>query len=171
MIKCPKCGKEYRDDAVFCTDCGIRLHEQYTAPNTDAGADSDQHTYTAPTGEAYHNSAPSAPGAPSDGRVLSMWDYFLMELVTKVPILRIVMYCGWGFSADTNENRKNWSRAQLIWLAVGIVFTVAGIALAALLAGTTTAIFSRISDYMHYLAARLSCTENKKQHSGASECC
>ena len=137
MIKCPKCGKEYRDDAVFCTDCGIRLHEQYTAPNTDAGADSDQHTYT-------------APGAPSDGRVLSMWDYFLMELVTKVPILRIVMYCVWGFSADTNENRKNWSRAQLIWLAVGIVFTVAGIALAALLAGTTTAIFSRISDYMHY---------------------
>ena len=115
MIKCPKCGKEYRDDAVFCTDCGIRLHEQYTAPNTDAGADSDQHTYTAPTGEAYHNSAPSAPGAPSDGRVLSMWDYFLMELVTKVPILRIVMYCVWGFSADTNENRKNWSRAQLIW--------------------------------------------------------
>ena len=115
MIKCPKCGKEYRDDAVFCTDCGIRLHEQYAAPNTDAGADSDQHTYTAPTGEAYHNSAPSAPGAPSDGRVLSMWDYFLMELVTKVPILRIVMYCVWGFSADTNENRKNWSRAQLIW--------------------------------------------------------
>ena len=55
MIKCPKCGKEYRDDAVFCTDCGIRLHEQYAAPNTDAGADSDQHTYTAPTGEAYHN--------------------------------------------------------------------------------------------------------------------
>ena len=48
MIKCPKCGKEYRDDAVFCTDCGIRLHEQYTAPNTDAGADSDQHTYTLP---------------------------------------------------------------------------------------------------------------------------
>lgn len=150
MIKCPKCGKEYRDDAVFCTDCGIRLREQYTAPNTDAGADSDQHTYTAPTGEAYHNSAPSAPGAPSDGRVLSMWDYFLMELVTKVPILRIVMYCVWGFSADTNENRKNWSRAQLIWAAVGIVFTVAGIALAALLAGTTTAIFSRISDYMHF---------------------
>ena len=32
MIKCPKCGKEYRDDAVFCTDCGIRLHEQYAAP-------------------------------------------------------------------------------------------------------------------------------------------
>ncbi len=52
MIKCPKCGKEYRDDAVFCTDCGIRLHEQYTAPNTDAGADSDLHTYTAPTGES-----------------------------------------------------------------------------------------------------------------------
>ena len=79
-----------------------------------------------------------------------MWDYFLMELVTKVPILRVVLYCVWGFSADTNENRKNWSRAQLIWLAVGIVFTVAGIALATLLAGTTTAIFSRISDYMHF---------------------
>ena len=29
MIKCPKCGKEYRDDAVFCTDCGIRLHGPY----------------------------------------------------------------------------------------------------------------------------------------------
>lgn len=148
MIKCPKCGREYRDDAVFCTDCGIRLHEQYTATNADACADSDQHAYTAPTGEAYHKSAPSAPGAPSDGRVLSMWDYFLMELVTKIPILRIVMCCVWGFSADTNENRRNWSRAQLIWAAIGIVFSVVCVSILALLAGTTAGIVSRLSDYV-----------------------
>ena len=145
MIKCPKCGKEYRDDAVFCTDCGIRLHEQYTSPNTDAGADSDQHTCTAPTGEAYHKSAPTAPGAPSDGRVLSMWDYFLMELVTKVPILRIVMYCVWGFSADTNENRKNWSRSRLIWAAIGLVLSILGIAAAVVFGGLAATVFESIT--------------------------
>lgn len=149
MIKCPKCGKEYRDDAVFCTDCGIRLREQYTAPNADSGAGAEQHTYTAPTGEAYHRSAP-APGAPSDGRVLSMWDYFLMELVTKVPILRIVMYCVWGFSADVNENRKNWSRAQLIWAAIGIVFSVVGIALLILVAGTAGTVLSEIVEHFNF---------------------
>ncbi len=144
MIKCPKCGKEYRDDAVFCTDCGIRLHERYTAPN----AGPEQRTYTAPTGEAYHNSAYSAPGEPSDAKALGMWDYFFMELVTKIPILRIVMCCVWGFSADTNENRRNWSRAQLIWMAIGLVLGVVGISLFALLAGTTASIFTRISDYI-----------------------
>ncbi len=105
MIKCPKCGKEYRDDAVFCTDCGIRLHEQYTAPNTDAGADSDQHTCTAPTGEAYHKSAPSAPGAPSDGRVLSMGLFPHGAGNKGTHIVHSYVLCV-GFSADTNENRK-----------------------------------------------------------------
>lgn len=133
MIKCPKCGKEYRDDAVFCTDCGIRLHET-----------------TAPTGENYHNAA--VPGAvlTPDSKPLSMWDFFLMELVTKIPILRIVLYCVWGFSQDTNENRKNWSRAQLIWLAIGIVFFVICIALLGLLAGTTATIIGTIADYLNF---------------------
>ena len=64
MIKCPKCGKEYRDDAVFCTDCGIRLREQYTAPNTDAGADSDQHTYTALPARHTTTALPPPPAHP-----------------------------------------------------------------------------------------------------------
>ena len=73
-----------------------------------------------------------------------------MELVTKVPILRIVMYCVWGFSADTNENRKNWSRAQLIWAAIGIVFTVAGIALFALVAGTAGVALKSIIEHFNF---------------------
>jgi len=106
-MKCPVCGAECADGATFCEACGVKL--------------------------------PSAPPASTDGvyapdlaenqQPLSMWQYFLMDLVRRVPLLNLVMFCVWGFSGDANENRRNWSRAQLIWMALGLAFSLIGLVL------------------------------------------
>lgn len=66
---------------------------------------------------------------------LSMGEWLLTILVGMVPCVGIVVYCIWAFGANTNINRKNYSRAMLIVMAIVIVlyivfFGVFGIAMA-----------------------------------------
>lgn len=114
MIKCPICGREHEDNASFCTECGVKLNPEH--PNT------------AHTGEYVHS-------AEGDNKPLSMWDFTLMELVARIPLVNLVLFFVWGFSKDTNENRKNWSRSRLIWAAIGLVLSVLGIAAAVVFGG------------------------------------
>lgn len=107
MTKCPICGSEYDDTVSFCTECGVKLHH-------------DQPTYTA-AGEYTHT--------PEDNeKPLSMGSYMLMELLARIPVVNLIVLLIWSFSSDTNTNRKNWSRARLIWVAIGLVAAALGIA-------------------------------------------
>jgi hypothetical protein len=65
---------------------------------------------------------------------LSMGEWLLTILAGLVPCVGIVLYFIWAFGANTNINRKNYSRAMLIVMAVVIVlytlfFVVFGIAM------------------------------------------
>lgn len=65
---------------------------------------------------------------------LSMGEWLLTILAGLVPCVGIVLYLIWAFGANTNINRKNYSRAMLIVMAVVIVlytlfFVVFGIAM------------------------------------------
>lgn len=65
---------------------------------------------------------------------LSMGEWLLTILAGLVPCVGIVLYFIWAFCANTNINRKNYSRAMLIVMAVVIVlytlfFVVFGIAM------------------------------------------
>lgn len=70
---------------------------------------------------------------PLDAPV-SMGEWLLTILAGLVPCVGIVLYFIWAFGANTNINRKNYSRAMLIVMAVVIVlytlfFVVFGIAM------------------------------------------
>ena len=123
MIKCPICGSEYQDNAAFCTECGTKLNSEQPK--------------TAPTGEYMHSTQ-------QDTKALSMWDFTLMELVARIPIVNLVLFFVWGFSKDTNENRRNWSRARLIWAAIGLVLSTVGIAAALVFGGVLATVTESI---------------------------
>ena len=59
------------------------------------------------------------PGAP-----LSVGQFFLMDLVSMIPLLNIVLLLVWSFADNTNPNRRNLARARLIWVAIGIVCSI-----------------------------------------------
>lgn len=123
MIKCPICGLEHEDGASFCTECGTKLHSEQPK--------------AAPTGEYMHT-------AQADNKPLSMWDFTLMELIARIPVVNLVLFLVWGFSKDTNENRRNWSRARLIWAAIGLVLGVLGIAAALVFGGVLATVTESI---------------------------
>ena len=55
---------------------------------------------------------------------LSVGQFFLMDLVSMIPLLNIVLLLVWSFADNTNPNRRNLARARLIWVAIGIVCSI-----------------------------------------------
>lgn len=51
---------------------------------------------------------------------LTVLDFFLMSLLSFVPIIGFVFLLIWAFSGNANINRKNYARAALIWILVSI---------------------------------------------------
>ncbi len=60
----------------------------------------------------------------TDMKPLTVWEYVLLFLVTAIPVVNIVMLCIWAFRKEENVNRKNFARAALIFVGIGIVITV-----------------------------------------------
>lgn len=51
---------------------------------------------------------------------LTVLDFFLMSLLSFIPIIGFIFLLIWAFSGNTNINRKNYARAALIWILVSI---------------------------------------------------
>lgn len=96
---CPRCGKELPANATFCNACGLNLQEE---PFT----------------------APAYPVMQEDTRPLRTSDYFVMLLVSAIPLIGLILMLVWAFSSTTNVNRRNFCRAQLIMKLIGVVCSI-----------------------------------------------
>ncbi len=50
--------------------------------------------------------------------VMSIQDWIITILITSIPVVNVIMLFVWAFGSDTNENKKNWAKATLIWFAI-----------------------------------------------------
>lgn len=50
--------------------------------------------------------------------IMSVKDWVITLLLLVIPIVNIILLFVWAFSGDTNENKKNYCKAQLIMLAI-----------------------------------------------------
>lgn len=55
--------------------------------------------------------------------VMTMGNWLLTLLVLMIPCVNLIMCCVWGFGSG-NENRKNFCRAYLIFMAIGVILSV-----------------------------------------------
>ena len=72
--------------------------------------------------ETQGNAVYQSPETKSDTSVLSLGNYLIMMIVTAIPIVGIVMLFVWAFGG-TNQNRKNFARAELIMVLIAIVLS------------------------------------------------
>lgn len=61
----------------------------------------------------------SETASPSNERPLTTGEWFVTLLVLALPIVGLVMHFVWAFS-DGNVGRRNFCRAALLWLVVGV---------------------------------------------------
>lgn len=131
---CENCGKKIPDDAAFCTHCGAK--QVGTSPSAQSVA-------SVPPPQPTRASAPKQQAQASNGvDLISMGQYLIMFLIMAIPIANIVMLFVWGFSSETGPNKKNFARATLIMMAIGIgVGILVSIVMAAIMASIMSTMY------------------------------
>lgn len=110
---CDSCGAALVEGAKFCKNCGREVSA--AAP---ASAPPPQQTY-------YQAPPQQPPYYPQqDTSPMTVGQFVATFLIQCIPIVGIIMLFVWAFGSDTNINRRNYARAMLIILAVGVALYI-----------------------------------------------
>ena len=63
-------------------------------------------------------------GQPEVEPVITIGDWALTILLTWIPCVNIIMLCIWAFGSSTPRTKSNWAKAQLIFVAIGVVLSI-----------------------------------------------
>jgi uncharacterized membrane protein YidH (DUF202 family) len=67
--------------------------------------------------------------AEPNNQVISVKEWILTMIILAIPLLNLIMLFIWSFSQSVNINKRNYSRATLILMAIalviGLVFVLA----------------------------------------------
>jgi hypothetical protein len=62
--------------------------------------------------------------AERESTPVSLGDWVITLLVLCIPLVGIIMLFVWGFSEGTPPSKRNFCRAYLIWMLIGLVLFV-----------------------------------------------
>lgn len=125
---CKNCSAQIPDGSKFCTVCGHKIVvEPFVAPKPQQPPQTEP-TQVPPQAQQGHVPPYNLNGTqqqtvsknPALDAPLTVLDFFLMSLLSFVPIIGFIFLLIWAFSGNTNINRKNYARAALIWILVSI---------------------------------------------------
>ncbi len=138
---CPNCGSNNSQGTRFCIGCGAKL-EATTPPPPPPPA------YQQPPQQAYQPLYQQPiPAVDPNTAPMTTGDYFWMMLVLAIPLVGFICTLVWAFGSNVNVNRRNFCRATLIWMLVGIVLTIVLSILLAVLGFTLGDAFSSSNYY------------------------
>ena len=127
---CEKCGTVMDSHVKFCTECGAKVETIKVEPNQPRP---QQQCAPAPQPRPQQQCGPAPQPRPQQPRpqqpnqdkttkVVGMAAYFGMILLFAIPLVGFIA-CILMAVLPKNKNVNNFSRAMLIWLAIGIIFS------------------------------------------------
>ncbi len=145
---CEKCGSQISDNSTFCGNCGASMNNAAApsyAPHPRPAAPS----YTPPPPNyipatpnnhpVYSHAAPNsrpgyaASGYPGAGQEMSVGQWMITLLIMAIPIAGLVMMFVWAFGSGAPVSKRNFSRASLIFAAIGVglylILMIAGVSM------------------------------------------
>lgn len=145
-IICKKCGQELEEGTKFCMACGEKVEmESIPQPVQPQPQPRPQQPV-----QPQPQPRPQQPVKPDKTtKVVGMGAYFGMILLFSIPIVGLIACLIMAF-APKNKNIKNFSRAMLVWLLIGIV--IGGIVIA-LIVQTVKSITNTVSEYIESLGS------------------
>ena len=160
MSKCNKCGNELQKGAIICRSCGqrfidtpavgdvvsnkqqkpksVREEKMKVKEKSKTSVESRVKDDTTSVRENVQNVQKKV--VASNDSVLTTGNYIGMYILQLIPFVNIIMLLVWAFSKNTNLNKRNYARAQLIIVIITLVlifvlYTVLGAALLSLFSG------------------------------------
>jgi hypothetical protein len=85
---------------------------------------------------------PASEALEQPEKPLTTGEWFVTLLVLALPIVGLVMYFVWGFG-DGNRGRRNFCRAALIWLGIGLCLAILALIAVLIFGGTLAAVLSQ----------------------------
>jgi hypothetical protein len=116
-MRCSNCGAQLQEGDKFCTSCGAKVEQQpqqtsqqNSPPPPRINTPPQQQSYTAPT--------PPPPSNFSNGNPppVGVLKYLLVNILLVIPL---------SFKGNINPSLKNYARALLIFMILGVVLMVA----------------------------------------------
>ena len=52
---------------------------------------------------------------------MTFGEWFLTIFLSSIPLVGFILMLVWAFSGSTNLNKKNWAKANLLWMLIFIV--------------------------------------------------
>ena len=70
------------------------------------------------------NSGSGKPPSGSSYAVMSVGAYVFASILMSLPIIGLIICIVWAFVSCSNENRRNFARACIVLMIIGIVFSL-----------------------------------------------
>lgn len=121
---CRYCGGRMGDEDRFCVTCGKPYGEEANKEETarEECRREESSTRNSAGGTWREESQPQQEAASREP--LSVGSYFLMFLIMAIPVVNLIFLIYWAVGKQVNVNRKNFSRAALIYVVAGTVAAV-----------------------------------------------
>ncbi len=140
-MNCPNCGTANPNGTRFCAGCGANV-ENAAPVNPQPPVQTYQTSYAPPP--PMYQSVPAVNPLTAPMRT---GEYFWMMFVLALPLAGFICSLVWAFGSNVNENRKNLSRAILIWMLVSICLTIV---LSIIFAALGASLADAFSSYTYY---------------------
>ena len=167
---CRECGSELKPGIAFCTECGAKapeeikpevIHEPAPAPKPVPAPipKATQTQASAPEPAA----APSeeAPAKGSKYEPITTWGYVGILLLMCLPVIGLIFVIIWACGGCTKINKRNLSRAYLIFMAISLVISIIIGIIVGITAGAAAAAAGSIFTDTPAITEPQSETENK----------
>ena len=127
---CLNCGAAMEDSARFCKECGTAV-ETTAAPPPAAPAPAPvtppQASYSAPYAAPPQPVRPAPSYAPAQQAAwppVGIGAYIGMMIVSGIPLIGFIMLLVWSFGSQVNPSKKNYARAVLILMLIGVALSI-----------------------------------------------
>jgi hypothetical protein len=134
-MNCSNCGAQLQPDDKFCTSCGTKVEEQKTQQsNQGRPTPRVAPPPPPPSANAYRspsppspNSSPSpantytAPGGGGNPPPVGVLKFMLIQFLMVIPIVNLIAIFIISFKGGVNPSLRNYGRAMLIFMVIGIV--------------------------------------------------
>ena len=125
MKVCAQCGAMMADEYTVCTACGMVLPASQPAGETQPTGEAPQPAYVPPVYVPPTTPAVSYAPVEAPKTAVSMWGWVGRYALNLIPLVGglvyFIMLFVWAFDSKYDDTSRNWAKAQLIIVAVGVI--------------------------------------------------